>query len=319
MVEKPNSEPRFFTGRIAGWVRRHRLLVLVGWLIFALLSIGTCASVGPNEELGEVGKGESAEAGRLYRDRFDVEEAALSETIVFSHPNLTVDDPEYQETVQGLLSDLRELRRIETQTIAETEVVSSLRIFVSTFSHYDIGLPRGYSPMVATRPGQGDVSFAIVEYAGEFADLEDEVDRITELVAEAAEASGFKIMIGGGATINKQIFGIIDEDFTSASQINLPLTFIILLIALGGAVAAGVPIILAYLGVFMAAGVVVMVSYAVPMFQTWMQIVLLMGLAAGIDYTLFLRDRNPLTPWRPRAIRLVKECSSPPLPRCSPS
>ena len=78
MKEKSNAEPQFFTGRIAGWVRRHRRLVLVGWLIFALLSIGTCASVGPNEDLEEIGKGESAEASRLFQDRFNVEEAALS-------------------------------------------------------------------------------------------------------------------------------------------------------------------------------------------------------------------------------------------------
>jgi uncharacterized membrane protein YdfJ with MMPL/SSD domain len=291
MEEKPNSEPRFFTGRIAGWVRRHRLLVLVGWLIFALLSIGTCASVGPNEELGEVGKGESAEAGKLYEDRFDVEEAALSETIVFSHPTLTVDDPEYQETVKGLLSDLRELRRLESETIGGTEVVSSLRIFTSTFSHYDIGLPREVSPLVAQNETGGDVTFATAEYEGEFSDVEDEVDRITEMVAEAAEESGFEILIGGGATINKQLGEIIEEDFASASQVNLPLTLIILLVALGALVAAGVPVVLAYLGVFMAAGVVTLASYAVPMGECWIQIVLLMGLAAGIDYTLFLFTR----------------------------
>jgi len=290
MEDNSNAEPRFFTGRIAGWARRHRRLVLVGWLIFALLSIGTCASVGPNEELGEVGKGESAEAGRLYQDRFDVEEAALSETIVFSHPTLTVDDPEYREMVQGLLRDLRELRRLETETIGQTEVTSSLRIFVSTFSHYDIGRPREDSPLVAQNETGGDVTFATAEYAGDFSDVKDEVDRITGMVAEA-ETSGFEILIGGGATINKQMGEIVEEDFQGASQVNLALTLVILLVALGGLVAAGVPIILAYLGVFMAAGVVTVVSYTVPMFQGWMQIVLLMGLAAGVDYTLFLYTR----------------------------
>jgi len=291
MEENLNAVPRFFTGRIAGWARRHRRLVLVGWLIFALLSIGTCASVGSNEELVEIGKGESAEASRLYGDRFDVEEAALSETIVSSHPTLTVDDPEYRETVLGLLSDLRELRRLETETIGETEVISSLRIFTSTFSHYDIGLPREGSPLVAQNETGGDVTFATAEYAGDFSDVENEVDRITEMVAQAAEGTSFEILIGGGATINKQLGEIVQEDFAVASQVNIALTLIILLVALGALVAAGVPIILAYLGVFMAAGIVTLASYAVPMMEGWIQIVLLMGLAAGIDYTLFLFTR----------------------------
>ena len=55
--------------------------------------------------------------------------------------------------------------------------------------------------------------------------------------------------------------------------------------------AAGVPVGLAYAGVAMAAGVVALVSNLVPMFDAWIQIVLLMGLAAGIDYTLFLFTR----------------------------
>jgi RND superfamily putative drug exporter len=291
MNEVSGSEPRFFTGRIAGWARRHRRLVVVGWLIFALVTIGTCASVGPNEELGDPGKGESAEASILYQERFDVEEAALSETIVFSHPTLTVDDPEYRAKVEGLLGDLKSLRRIETETISETEVVSSLRIFTSTFSHYDIGLEREESPLVAQNETGGDVTFATVEYAGDFSGVEDEVDRITEIVAQAAEGTDFVIDVGGGATINKQLGEIIEEDFASASQVDMVLTLIILLVAMGAVVAAGVPIILAYLGVFMAAGVVTVVSYAVPMMDGWMQIVLLMGLAAGIDYTLFLFTR----------------------------
>lgn len=260
-------------------------------MLFAILSIGTCTAVGPNEELGEAGKGESAEASQLYEERFDVEEASLSETIVFSHPTLTVDDPIYRNTVQDLLGDLRELRHLETKIIGNTEVVSSLRIFTSTFSHYDIGLPREVSPLVAQNEIGGDVTFATAEYAGDYSDVESEVDRITETVAKAAEESGFEIMIGGGATINKQLGEIIQEDIASASMTNLVLTLLILLVALGVLVAAGAHITLAYLGVFMAAGVVVVVSYAVPMFEAWMQIVLLMGLAAGIDYTLFLYTR----------------------------
>ena len=91
--------------------------------------------------------------------------------------------------------------------------------------------------------------------------------------------------------MNKQINEVVDEDFGVASTVNLPLTLIILLIALGGLVAAGVPIILAYLGVAIAAGVVTLFSHLVPMMDAWMQIVLLMGLAAGIGYALFLSTR----------------------------
>jgi len=280
--------PQFFTGYIAGWCRRHRRLVLLGWLLIVVLLIGSC-SIGANEDLEETGKGESAEAGQLLRDRFEgMEEGSDSETIIFSHHTLTVDDLAYQEVVQGLLNELRKLRRTVTDTVGETKVVSSLRIFISTLSHYDIGAPRELSPLVTQNETGGDVTFANAEYA---IDPEEQVDAITSLVSEAAEKSGFEILIGGSGTIDEQVNKIVEEDMAGASIWNLMLTLIIMLIALGGIIAAGVPIMLAFLGVGMAAGVVTIISYAIPMMEAWMQIVLLMGLAAGIDYALFLFTR----------------------------
>jgi len=281
----------FFTGYITGWVRRHRRLVLLAWLLFALLTIGTFAAVGANEDFEFSGHGESAEAARIFEDRFDVEQSPPSEFIVFSHPTLTVDDPEYQETVEGLLRDLLGLRRLETETVGETEVTSSLRVFISAFSHYDMGLPRGLSPLVAQNETGGDVTFAIVEYAGDLSEVRDEVGTITDMVAEAADESGFEILIGGDATADKQIQDIVAEDFGFASNVAIPLTLLILLVALGGLIAAGVPVLLAFLGVLVAAGLVSMISYAMPMMNVWIQVVLLMGLAAGIDYALFLFTR----------------------------
>jgi RND superfamily putative drug exporter len=292
MGDNVGTEPRFFTGYIVGAVRRHRRLVLLGWLLIAVLLIGSCVAVGANENLEETGKGESADATRLVEDRFEeAEQGSLSETIIFSHPSLTVDDPTYVSTVQSLLRDLRQLRRAETRTVATTGVVDSLRVFSGTLSHYDIGAPRQLSPLVAQNDTGGDVTFAIAEYAGDLGDVNGSVDAVTETVAEAAQESGFDILIGGDATINQQVGELIEEDFAAVSQINLPLTLIIMLVALGGLIAAGTPIILAYLGVGMAVGVVTLLSYAVPMMEGWLQIVLLIGLAAGIDYALFLFTR----------------------------
>lgn len=290
MLEPTGTYRPFFTGNIAAWVRRHRRMVLLGWLLIAVLLIGACFGVGANEDLEESGAGESGEAQRLFDDRFGSgEQGSGSETIVFSHPILTVDDPEYEATVRGLLSDLQDLRLIKTEsTPGETQVVSSYRSFLGTFSHYDIGEPRESSPLVSQNQTGGDVTFASATI--ETVD-DDQVDVITEVVSRAARESGFEILIGGSATLEKQSNEIVEEDFSAASIINLPLTLIILLIALGGLAAAGVPVGLAYLGVVLAAGVVTLVSNLVPMFPAWLQIVLLMGLAAGIDYTLFLFTR----------------------------
>lgn len=282
----------FFTGHIAAWVRRHRKLVLLSWLVIAVGLIGTCFTVGANEDLQQKLPGESGEALELLQERFDFgDDGAISETIVFSHATLTVEDLQYEEVVKGLLSDLRDLRTTYTTTFGNTDRVSSYRLFSKTLSHYDIGAPREGSPLVSIGDSRGDVTFAQAEYSKEIGANSGNVADVKGLVTEAAAGSGFKILIGGGATLEDEIMGIIEADFNAASMLNLPLTLLILIIALGGMVAAGVPVILAYAGVAMAAGVIALVSNIVPMMDAWLQIVLLMGLAAGIDYTLFLFTR----------------------------
>lgn len=282
----------FFTGHIAAWIRRHRKLVLLSWFVIAVGLIGTCFTVGANEDLQEKLPGESGVALELLQERFDFgNDGVISETIVFSHSSLTVDDPQYESVVQGLLSDLRDLRTTYTTTFGSTDRVSSYRLFSKTLSHYDIGAPREGSPLVSISDSRGDVTFAQAEYSKEIGANGGNVADVKRLVTDAAEDSGFKILIGGGATLEEEITTIIEADFNSASMLNLPLTLLILLIALGGMAAAGVPVVLAYAGVAMAAGVIALVSNIVPMMDAWLQIVLLMGLAAGIDYTLFLFTR----------------------------
>jgi len=229
----------FFTGHIAAWVRRHRKRVLLGWLIIAVVLIGTCFSVGANEDLEETLPGESGDALVLLQDRFDFGEGGVpTETIVFSHPTLTVDDPEYESVVQGLLSNLRDLRSAINAPVGRTDVTSSYRLFSNTLSHYDIGASRESPPLVSVGESRGDVTFAQVEYSKELDELGDDVGEVTRLVSEAAAVSVFDVLIGGGATLNEELNEIIEEDFSSASLLNLPLTLIILLIALGGLVGA---------------------------------------------------------------------------------
>ena len=286
--------PPFFTGRIAGWSRRHRWLVLAAWVLIAIFTIGACVAIGPDEDLEESGTGESGEAAELFDDRFSEDSETRSETITFGHPTLTVADPVYQQTVTDLLAELRRLRALNTEIVGGTAVASSTRVFATTTSHYDTGAPRAESPLVSPGAGAqgGDVTFAEAEYAtNEPDDVDEELDAIRAAVAAAAEESGFEILIGGGFILDDDLDTLIEEDFGFASLVNLPLTLFILVIALGAVAAAGVPIVIAYLGVAMAAGVVTLISLVTPMASVWIQVVLLMGLAAGIDYALFLFTR----------------------------
>jgi RND superfamily putative drug exporter len=291
----------FITGRIGGWCARRRWLVAPLGLLALLLAIASLTVVGADTDPGQGGTGESVRAAELLEERFGDLAASdpPSEFVVFSHPTLTVEDPAYRRTVTDLVEELRALRFEAARSTPVAGLVST-RIVGNTLTHYDIGLPRDRSPFVATREGAGDVTYAVVELEGE-SDASvassvpfvfDEIAQVTDAVAAASErAQGFEIVIGGDASASKQSEDNIAEDFSRASSINLPLTFVILIVALGTLLAALLPIGLAFGGVVTAIGVLALLSQLYPLEPVFIQVVLLIGLAAGIDYALFMIAR----------------------------
>jgi RND superfamily putative drug exporter len=277
------------------WSARHRKAVAIGWVLIVVVALAACSTIEANTDVDQEAPGETGEAGRIYEDRFGVEASdRATETVTFSHPSLTVDDQEYKDTVEGLMADLRALRSDGTEAVGGTTVVSSTRVVAATTTHYDIGAPREASPFVAVAPNEagGDVTFALVELEGELDEAIDNVDPVLDAVADAEEASdGFEILIGGDASLNKQLNEIIEEDFAGATILNLPITFVILILAFGAVVAAVVPLALAFAAIVLAMAVLAVISQTYALDQAYSEIVLLMGLATGIDYSLFVISR----------------------------
>ena len=295
MSENPPAGSQSFTARIAMWSARHRWRVVIAWVVLIVLALFVSSAVGTDILAeSEVGApGESGEAIDLLEERFGGEQAGggVREIVVFEHPSLTVDDPQYQETVEGLMADLRALRAKETESVGDTTVVSSTRIVSGTTSHYDIGAPREGSPFVAQNETGGDVTFALVDLEGEIEDAIDNIDPVLDAVADFEAAADFEILIGGQASQVKQVEDVLNEDFGFALVLNLPITFGILILAFGAAVAALVPLALAFAAILVALGLLAIISQGFPLFNAYSEIVLLLGLATGIDYALFVVTR----------------------------
>lgn len=281
-----------FTSRIALWCARNRKLVAGGWALAVVVALGACSTIEVNDNVEQKAPGESGKAVDLFNERFGEDEDALQEIVTFSHPTLNVDDQEYEDTVKGLMADLRATRAEKIETRGGTKVTVSTRIVSDTTTHYDIGAPREASPFVAQNATGGDVTFALVAIEGDLEEAMDNIDPLLEAVAEATETSGgFEILIGGDASVSRQMSDIIEEDFARASLLNLPITFAILLLAFGAVVAAAVPLALAFSAVALAMATLAVISQVYALDQAYPQIVLLMGLATGIDYSLFVISR----------------------------
>src|SRR5207302_211782 len=94
------------------------------------------------------------------------------------------------------------------------------------------------------------------------------------------------------ASAGKALDKLFNSQFGRATSISLPLTLTILLLVFGAVVAAGVPLLLAFSAVLGTTGLVALVSHVIPMDQSVSEVILLVGLAVGVDYSLFYVKRE---------------------------
>jgi len=127
---------------------------------------------------------------------------------------------------------------------------------------------------------------------GDSDEAEKNVDTLLDAVAATeAAASDFRILEGGSASQAKQIEELVNEDFGFALFLNIPITLVILVLAFGALLAASVPLALAIAAIIVATGILSLISQVYPLSDVYKEIVLLMGLATGIDYALFVVSR----------------------------
>jgi uncharacterized membrane protein YdfJ with MMPL/SSD domain len=107
----------------------------------------------------------------------------------------------------------------------------------------------------------------------------------------------------GDASANKAINARIGADFRRAEVTSLPVTLVILVFAFGALVAAGIPLLLGMTAVAAALGLTALLSHVLHVDVSINEVILLIGLAVGVDYSLFYlrRDREERARGRPPA------------------
>jgi RND superfamily putative drug exporter len=110
--------------------------------------------------------------------------------------------------------------------------------------------------------------------------------------AVAADNPGLHIAQVGSASLDHAINGQVADDFMRAEKLSLPITLGILLLTFGAIIAAGVPVLLAMSAVGTAIGLSALVSHLQPASDTLNSVILLIGMAVGVDYSLFYVRRT---------------------------
>ena len=267
-VTKPEGEYGLtFTGRIASWSARHRWWVIAASVLALVLAMFVSSAVGTKLlDDNAMAEGDSGKAIRLLDERFD-DGGAPTEQLVFSNPSLDVDDPVYQATVERLVQELRVLPEVS-----------------AVVSYYEVGDPRLIS-----------VDRHVLRTQVEIADSDDDqIDAVLETVYAArpeANVDGFYIGMAGELSVEKQVEDLSDEDMGRVLMVTMVLGLVIMLLVFRAVVAALIPLALAMGAITTAMGTAALVSHAYPLADGFDGLLSMLGLAVGIDYSLFIISR----------------------------
>jgi uncharacterized membrane protein YdfJ with MMPL/SSD domain len=136
---------------------------------------------------------------------------------------------------------------------------------------------------------------ALVDFAirGDKDKAVDKVQPVLDAVAAAQRAHpGLYIGEFGDASAQKGVETAYGNDLSKAGELSLPITLVILLLTFGALVAAGIPLLLALTAVIATFGLIALPSHVLPVAFEAPAMVLLIGLAVGVDYSMFYLKRE---------------------------
>src|ERR671935_285798 len=255
-------------GRAGRWSASHWKRAAFGWIAFAVLAVVVGGAVGAKQmKPWAYANGESRRAEEIL-DRGDYKIPARESVLVQSR-TATVDQPAFSAAVASLV-----------QTLSGEPNVTNI---VSPIDHPKAGL-------VSRDRHSALVQFDVKGKA------ENAKDRIAPILAavDAAQAGNPSLIVEefGQASSDYQLAERFGRDMHRAEITSLPLTIAILIVAFGALVAAGLPALLAFSAVLAATGLNSLASYLIPTDQqTVGAIILMIGMAVGIDYSLFYLRR----------------------------
>jgi RND superfamily putative drug exporter len=248
------------------WSARHRKIAIWGWLGAVVLAFVVGNMVGTkNLKPEDTGVGESGRVDKILGDEF---ETPAGERIMIQSPTLKASSPQFKAVVNDVVSRFQGMKNV-------SDVQSPLQ--------------EGNNNLISE---DGRTALVDLEIAG---DPDDAVDKIgpiaNEVSAAAAAHQGFDIE-SFGVTASKQLDDAFSDDLKKAGELSLPVTLVILLLAFGALVAAGIPLLLGLTAVLGTMGLLAFVSHALPLDQDIAALVLLIGLAVGVDYSMFYLKRE---------------------------
>jgi uncharacterized membrane protein YdfJ with MMPL/SSD domain len=257
-----------FAARAGRWSAANRKKAIFGWLAFVIVAVaigavtGTKTPANDNSYVGDSGRGD-----KLVTDHYP--DSAGESVLIQGRHGQTYKDAD--------------LRAAVDQTVKAVSGFGSVKNVDSPFAKGNGGQisPDGKSVLVN------------FEVKGDDDKTKTEIDPI-EAAVKGVAADHPQLRVGqfGGASASKAIDKAFSDDFAKAEKLSVPITIAILVLAFGTLAAVGIPILLALTAVFATLGILGPISHVISLDQNASSVVLLIGMAVGVDYTLFYLKRE---------------------------
>jgi uncharacterized membrane protein YdfJ with MMPL/SSD domain len=261
------TRPTNVAGRMGRWSARHRKIAIFGWLAFVVIAVLVGIRAGTIDlKQNDAIPGESGRVTRLIETEFG---PLASETVLVQSTTLTASDPAFRAAVGDVIGSIKPFKVVG-----------------------DIDSP--YAPGNGAQISQ-DGHSALVNF--EFKSSAQDAMLISKPVENAVKDvqkahPGLTIAEFGDGSSAREVEGQFLKDLAKAGLLSLPVTLIILLITFGALVAAGIPLLLALTSVVATMFLIALPSHLMPVDAQVKEVILLIGLAVGVDYSLFYLKRE---------------------------
>ncbi len=262
MSTKPSAP---IVERVAGWSARHRLIAVFGWLLLVVAAFMVGHQLG-TQNINSYDPGQAGQAERVLNRPVVQQPDGEIVLVQGRSPGQTyATDPEIRQAVRQVVAALRAL------PASATDIRSPLT---------SEGLVSGRSALVTFNiPLQGSANQEVVP-------------ALNAVAAVHARHPGLTVEEAGDASLHRATGSITSQDFRKAEVTSVPVSLVLLLIVFGALIAAGIPLLLAGTAVISAISLLAIPSRWLPIDGTTSSVVLLVGMAVGIDYSLFYPRRT---------------------------
>ena len=244
------------------------------WIVVLIIAMGLRVALFDDAittEFAFTSNPDSKRADELIEDRALRGPKGTSEVVIVQSEAITVDDPAYQEFVEGIFGKLAALG---PDVIRQETLVN----------YY-----QGRAPFLVSKNRQ--TTIMPFTMAGEFDDATDNIDKVIDVVEQSRNETGFRVLITGQATVGQDFEELAQEGLFWGEVFGGSIALIILVLVFGALVAALVPVVLAAASIIVAFGAASLLGQAFGLSFFVENMITMIGLAVGIDYSLFIIAR----------------------------